>query len=159
MAITWWLVGVYLGFIMTIELPYAYLLQKSCTFSFSVAYLLKMGFLQVRWSVISVCLGFSPQTGEFSGENIRLGSRGDSYYEYLIKVWLQNPGSNLTYLHDMYKESVEGIKELLVKKSVPSGLVFVGELPYGLHSSFSPKMDHLVCWPLILYFWTLVYLP
>lgn len=87
----------------------------------------------------------NPQTGEFSGENIRLGSRGDSYYEYLIKVWLQNPGSNLTYLHDMYKESVEGIKELLVKKSVPSGLVFVGELPYGHQSSFSPKMDHLVC--------------
>ncbi|KAF2305421.1 hypothetical protein GH714_005134 [Hevea brasiliensis] len=28
----------------------------------------------------------SPDSGEFSGENIRLGSRGDSYYEYLIKV-------------------------------------------------------------------------
>ncbi|THG01154.1 hypothetical protein TEA_015867 [Camellia sinensis var. sinensis] len=31
----------------------------------------------------------NPHTGEFNGENIRLGSRGDSYYEYLIKVWLQ----------------------------------------------------------------------
>lgn len=80
----------------------------------------------------------------FNGENIRLGSRGDSYYEYLIKVWLQNQGSNLTYLHDMYKESVKGIKELLVRKSTPNGLVFVGELPYGLHGAFSPKMDHLV---------------
>ncbi|XP_075482237.1 LOW QUALITY PROTEIN: mannosyl-oligosaccharide 1,2-alpha-mannosidase MNS3 [Primulina tabacum] len=86
-----------------------------------------------------------PHSGEFNGENIRLGSRGDSYYEYLIKVWLQNQGSNLTYLHDMYKESVKGIKELLVRKSTPNGLVFVGELPYGLHGAFSPKMDHLVC--------------
>ncbi|XP_073158751.1 mannosyl-oligosaccharide 1,2-alpha-mannosidase MNS3 [Henckelia pumila] len=86
-----------------------------------------------------------PRSGEFNGENIRLGSRGDSYYEYLIKIWLQNQGSNLTYLHDMYKESVKGIKELLVRKSTPNGLVFVGELPYGLHSAFSPKMDHLVC--------------
>lgn len=86
----------------------------------------------------------SPHTGQFSGENIRLGSRGDSYYEYLIKVWLQSPGSNFTYLHDMYKESMQGVRELLVKKSVPNGLVFVGELPYGSHGDFSPKMDHLV---------------
>ncbi|KAL0398338.1 UNVERIFIED_CONTAM: Mannosyl-oligosaccharide 1,2-alpha-mannosidase MNS3 [Sesamum radiatum] len=85
----------------------------------------------------------NPQTGEFSGDNIRLGSRGDSYYEYLIKVWLQNRGSNLTYLHDMYEESMKGVKELLVRKSVPNGLVFVGELPYGPEGAFSPKMDHL----------------
>ncbi|KAL6567304.1 Mannosyl-oligosaccharide 1,2-alpha-mannosidase mns3 [Orobanche gracilis] len=87
----------------------------------------------------------NPRTGDFSGENIRLGSRGDSYYEYLIKVWLQNLGSNLTYLHDMYKEAMKGVRELLVRKSVPNGLVFVGELPYGPQGDFSPKMDHLVC--------------
>ncbi|GER24591.1 Mannosyl-oligosaccharide 1,2-alpha-mannosidase [Striga asiatica] len=87
----------------------------------------------------------NPRTGEFSGENIRLGSRGDSYYEYLIKVWLQNLGSNLTYLHEMYEESMKGVKELLVRKTVPNGLVFVGELPYGAQGDFSPKMDHLVC--------------
>ena len=32
-----------------------------------------------------------PINGEFKGENIRLGSRGDSYYEYLIKQYLQTP--------------------------------------------------------------------
>ncbi|XP_010279652.1 PREDICTED: mannosyl-oligosaccharide 1,2-alpha-mannosidase MNS3 [Nelumbo nucifera] len=90
----------------------------------------------------------SPHSGEFSGENIRLGSRGDSYYEYLIKVWLQqgpNRDSNLKYLHDMYEEAMKGVRHLLVRKSVPKGLVFVGELPYGSKGSFSPKMDHLVC--------------
>ncbi|XP_076917018.1 mannosyl-oligosaccharide 1,2-alpha-mannosidase MNS3-like [Bidens hawaiensis] len=87
----------------------------------------------------------SPSSGEFSGSNIRLGSRGDSYYEYLIKVWLQQRQSNWTYLHDMYVEAVKGIKHLLVKKSKPNGLVFVGELPDGLDGGFSPKMDHLVC--------------
>lgn len=51
----------------------------------------------------------------------------------------------MTYLHEMYKESMQGVKELLVKKSVPNGLVFVGELPYGPQGGFSPKMDHLVC--------------
>ncbi|XP_002519694.2 mannosyl-oligosaccharide 1,2-alpha-mannosidase MNS3 [Ricinus communis] len=90
----------------------------------------------------------SPDTGEFSGENIRLGSRGDSYYEYLIKVWLQQGTSrdtNFTYLHNMYEEAMKGVRHLLVQKSLPNGLVFVGELPYGPNGSFSPKMDHLVC--------------
>ncbi|XAR72463.1 Mannosyl-oligosaccharide 1,2-alpha-mannosidase [Bertholletia excelsa] len=87
----------------------------------------------------------SPHSGEFSGENIRLGSRGDSYYEYLLKVWLQQQGSNVTYLHDMYEEAMKGVRHLLVRKSSPNGLVFVGELPYGANGAFSPKMDHLVC--------------
>lgn len=76
-----------------------------------------------------------------------MGSRGDSYYEYLIKVWLQQGGklnSNFTYLHDMYMEAMKGVRHLLVRKSIPKGLVFVGELPYGSKGDFSPKMDHLV---------------
>lgn len=87
----------------------------------------------------------SPQSGDFSGDNIRLGSRGDSYYEYLIKVWLQQKGTNFSYLYDMYVEAIKGVRHLLVRKSVPNGLLFVGELPYGHEGGFSPKMDHLVC--------------
>jgi hypothetical protein len=37
-----------------------------------------------------------------------------------------------------------GVKHLLVKKSEPSSLVFVGELPNGPHGAVHPKMDHLV---------------
>lgn len=90
----------------------------------------------------------SPHSGEFNGENIRLGSRGDSYYEYLIKVWLQQGAErdgNFKYLYDMYEEATKGIRHLLVQKSIPKGLVFVGELPSGSKGAFSPKMDHLVC--------------
>ncbi|XP_068665535.1 mannosyl-oligosaccharide 1,2-alpha-mannosidase MNS3 isoform X2 [Aristolochia californica] len=90
----------------------------------------------------------SPYTGEFSGDNIRLGSRGDSYYEYLIKVWLQlggNQNNHSKYLHEMFEEAMRGVKDRLVRKSIPKGLVFVGELPYGADGAFSPKMDHLVC--------------
>jgi mannosyl-oligosaccharide alpha-1,2-mannosidase len=39
---------------------------------------------------------------------------------------------------------MKGVRHLLVQKSIPNGLVFVGELPYGPKGSFSPKMDHLV---------------
>nr|GEZ51660.1 mannosyl-oligosaccharide 1,2-alpha-mannosidase MNS3 [Tanacetum cinerariifolium] len=56
----------------------------------------------------------SPSSGQFSGGNIRLGSRGDSYYEYLIKVWLQQRQSNRTYLLEMYEEAMKGVKHLLV---------------------------------------------
>lgn len=90
----------------------------------------------------------SPHSGQFSGENIRLGSRGDSYYEYLIKVWIQQKHSRnnqLKYLYNLFVEAMKGVKHLLVRKSTPNGLVFVGELPYGSKGSFSPKMDHLVC--------------
>ncbi|CAA6673181.1 unnamed protein product [Spirodela intermedia] len=92
--------------------------------------------------------GLVPIYIRFSGENIRLGSRGDSYYEYLIKVWLHQGGSRnsrLKYLHDMYEEAMKGVMNLLLRKSIPKGLVFVGELPYGHGGGFSPKMDHLVC--------------
>ncbi|WRX27903.1 Glycoside hydrolase family 47 - like 5 [Theobroma cacao] len=105
--------------------------------------------LQLEFNYLSAISGDpNPHSGEFSGENIRLGSRGDSYYEYLIKVWLQLRAiqdGNFTYLYDMYEEAMRGVRHLLVQKSIPNELVFVGELPYGSKGSFSPKMDHLVC--------------
>lgn len=85
-----------------------------------------------------------PQTGNFQGSEIRLGSRGDSYYEYLIKVWLQQNRSP-QFLRDLYDEAMTGVKNFLVAKSVPNGLVFIGELLGGEGSALHPKMDHLVC--------------
>ncbi|KAL5112505.1 Endoplasmic reticulum mannosyl-oligosaccharide 12-alpha-mannosidase [Taenia crassiceps] len=72
---------------------------------------------------------------------ITLGARGDSYYEYLLKVWVQT-GKVSAWLRDEYITAVRGVKEKLVRQSVPNGLTFVGEL-HG--SRFSTKMDHLVC--------------
>lgn len=89
-------------------------------------------------------------TGQFQGNNIRLGSRGDSYYEYLLKVWIQHGGaayneSSVAYLRDMYDEAMNGVKHRLVSQSQPNGLVFVGERPHGPSDELDPKMDHLVC--------------
>ena len=39
---------------------------------------------------------------------------------------------------------MKGVRHLLVRKSIPNGLVFVGELPDGSNGALSPKMDHLV---------------
>ncbi|KAL5970196.1 Endoplasmic reticulum mannosyl-oligosaccharide 12-alpha-mannosidase, partial [Taenia solium] len=72
---------------------------------------------------------------------ITLGARGDSYYEYLLKVWVQT-GKVSEWLRDAYITAVGGVKERLIRQSVPNGLIFVGELH---ESRFSTKMDHLVC--------------
>uniref|UniRef100_A0A8C2HK21 alpha-1,2-Mannosidase n=1 Tax=Cyprinus carpio TaxID=7962 RepID=A0A8C2HK21_CYPCA len=80
--------------------------------------------------------------GLFTHQGIyTLGARADSYYEYLLKQWIQG-GKAENELLDDYLLAVEGVKKNLLKKSTPSGLTFVGELSHGY---FSPKMDHLVC--------------
>ncbi|KAJ3414741.1 hypothetical protein HDV05_006080 [Chytridiales sp. JEL 0842] len=86
----------------------------------------------------------NPQTGNFTNYDIRLGSRGDSYYEYLGKLYLLTNKSEEGYLR-MYRESISGIKKHLLWRSSPSNLLYVRELPWGLTSTPSDKMDHLVC--------------
>lgn len=83
-------------------------------------------------------------TGGFLGQNIRLGSRGDSYYEYLIKQFLQTKKQEPVY-EDMWREALAGVRKHLVTYSEPSGLTIIGERPEGLGGALSPKMDHLVC--------------
>ncbi|RKU42314.1 mannosyl-oligosaccharide alpha-1,2-mannosidase [Coniochaeta pulveracea] len=86
----------------------------------------------------------NPNKGEFYGNNIRLGSRGDSYYEYLIKQYLQTNRQEPIY-GAMWAESLRGIRKHLVTYTQPSGFTIIGERPNGLGGELSPKMDHLVC--------------
>uniref|UniRef100_I1M1F3 alpha-1,2-Mannosidase n=1 Tax=Glycine max TaxID=3847 RepID=I1M1F3_SOYBN len=135
--------------VSTLQLEFNYLSQISGDQKYSLEAMKVMEHMKTLPKIEGlVPIYISPHSGEFSGENIRLGSRGDSYYEYLIKVWLQSGASsntNTSFLYEMYKEAMNGVRHLLVRKSIPNGLVFVGELPYGSNSGFSPKMDHLVC--------------
>uniref|UniRef100_A0A3Q3WGZ0 alpha-1,2-Mannosidase n=1 Tax=Mola mola TaxID=94237 RepID=A0A3Q3WGZ0_MOLML len=80
--------------------------------------------------------------GQFTHRGIyTLGARADSYYEYLLKQWIQG-GKKENQLLEDYLQAIEGVKRNLLQKSAPNGLTFVGELSQG---QFSPKMDHLVC--------------
>lgn len=83
-------------------------------------------------------------TGKFNGENIRLGSRGDSYYEYLIKQYLQTNKKEPIY-EEMWREALQGVRKHLVTYTEPSQFTIIGERPSGLGGELSPKMDHLVC--------------
>ncbi|KAM3066857.1 mannosyl-oligosaccharide alpha-1,2-mannosidase [Clarireedia jacksonii] len=83
-------------------------------------------------------------TGHFRGENIRLGSRGDSYYEYLIKQYLQTSKEEPIY-EELWDEALNGVRKHLITYSNPSRFTVLGERPEGLGNALSPKMDHLVC--------------
>lgn len=83
-------------------------------------------------------------TGNFRGNNIRLGSRGDSYYEYLIKQYLQTSKEEPIY-EELWDEALAGVRKHLITYSTPSQFTVLGERPAGLDGALSPKMDHLVC--------------
>lgn len=85
-----------------------------------------------------------PATGQYASNLIRLGSRGDSYYEYLLKQYWQTNASEPVYW-EMYRDSVRGVKKHLRRYSRPNNLTFIGELESGLDGPFLTKMDHLVC--------------
>ncbi|KAJ2655786.1 mannosyl-oligosaccharide alpha-1,2-mannosidase [Coemansia sp. RSA 1200] len=87
----------------------------------------------------------APKWG-WSCDTIRLGSRGDSYYEYLLKQWLQTSQTEPRFRKE-YDAAMEGVKKYLVAVSPNQNLTFVGELlsPHNTNPEFSPKMDHLVC--------------
>ena len=85
----------------------------------------------------SYCFCFFPT---FFVEHISLGALGDSFYEYLLKLWLMMDKKQTTSLR-MYNEAVDAIDKKLVQKS-SSGLVYVADLRY---ERLEHKMGHLAC--------------
>lgn len=80
--------------------------------------------------------------GDFKQTPITLGARADSYYEYLIKQWLQTKKS-IDWLRDDFLRTIKAVKKHLYRQSQPKGFWFVGEVTD--FSQFYSKMDHLVC--------------
>ena len=88
-----------------------------------------------------VFISNTKQELSFGNQDISLGAMGDSYYEYLLKVWLQGGRKEMKYRH-MYDKAINGIFDKLVHMSRPSYLTYVTEMKNGhiIH-----KMDHLTC--------------
>ncbi|KAI4708561.1 hypothetical protein J4E89_006617 [Alternaria sp. Ai002NY15] len=82
--------------------------------------------------------------GTFRGSEIRWGSRGDSYYEYLIKQYLQTQKQEPVY-QEMWNESLNGAKKHLLTYTKNSHFTVLAERPSGIEGKLHPKMDHLVC--------------
>ncbi|KZV67468.1 glycoside hydrolase family 47 protein [Peniophora sp. CONT] len=92
----------------------------------------------------------NPMNGKFHTSAIRLGSRGDSYYEYLIKQYIQTNGTEDVY-RSMYSEAIDAVTAHLVHKSMTTGHIYTSELipqflkDGGLAWRSEPKQDFLVC--------------
>lgn len=69
-----------------------------------------------------------------------MGALGDSYFEYLLKAWIQS-GQVDEEAREMYDEAMKPIIEHMVRKS-PNGLIYVSDLKY---ERLEHKMDHLAC--------------
>ncbi|KAF8554343.1 glycoside hydrolase family 47 protein [Imleria badia] len=90
-----------------------------------------------------------PESGRYRAASIRLGSRGDSYYEYLLKQYIQTNQTEGVY-RELYDHAMTGIHDHLVQKSISGKLVYTAELnPQGHQNEQNwrlvPKQDHLVC--------------
>ena len=69
-----------------------------------------------------------------------LGGLGDSFYEYLLKAWIQS-GKEDSEAREMYDEAVNAIVQHMMVKS-PGGLLYVSDLKY---ERLEHKMGHLAC--------------
>merc|ERR1719148_606615 len=58
----------------------------------------------------------NPADGEMFGYLYSLGSRGDSYYEYLLKQWLQSGKKDPISLQD-YLAAMHGVQKHLIKQT------------------------------------------
>ncbi|TFY73677.1 hypothetical protein EWM64_g10336 [Hericium alpestre] len=69
----------------------------------------------------------NPNDGKFVTSAIRLGSRGDSFYEYLLKQYVQTDQTETVY-RDMYDDAVQAIHDHLIRRGMSSGLTYTAEL-------------------------------
>ena len=86
----------------------------------------------------------NPRTGsqlEAANKRLTFGAMADSFYEYMLKMWLQGGKTEPLY-RDMYDQSMDGMHAELLQKSTPSGLTFIADKDNG---KLDTKMDHLVC--------------
>ncbi|KAL0032746.1 hypothetical protein WJX79_007172 [Trebouxia sp. C0005] len=87
----------------------------------------------------------NPHSGQVHGDKLSLGSRGDSYYEYLLKHWILT-GKTDDALLKQYKQAMKGVRGLLLQCTSPGpeGLTYIAERRRR-KGPLEPKMDHLVC--------------
>ncbi|KAD2394000.1 hypothetical protein E3N88_40977 [Mikania micrantha] len=84
----------------------------------------------------------NPHRGTTSHSTITFGAMGDSFYEYLLKVWIQgNKTAEVKHYREMWETSMKGLVSL-VRKTAPSSFTYISE---KIGNSLIDKMDELAC--------------
>ena len=90
--------------------------------------------------------GLWPNCWQSGRGRITLGADGDSFYEYLVKGWLQT-GRRDDRLWAMYNDAVDGMRRHLVAQA-PDGLTFLNNFNMASSSgagTVDVAMEHLAC--------------
>ncbi|KAF3430965.1 hypothetical protein FNV43_RR25695 [Rhamnella rubrinervis] len=83
-----------------------------------------------------------PSRGTQSYSTITFGAMGDSFYEYLLKVWIQgNRTSAVKHYREMWEISMKGMSSL-IRRTTPSSFTYICEKN---GDSLTDKMDELAC--------------
>ncbi|XP_055693255.1 mannosyl-oligosaccharide alpha-1,2-mannosidase IA isoform X2 [Lutzomyia longipalpis] len=82
----------------------------------------------------------NPKTGKWGQYHMSLGALGDSFFEYLLKAWIQS-GRGDQEARQMFDEAMPPIIEHMVRTS-PGGLTYVSDMKFD---RLEHKMDHLAC--------------
>ncbi|TFK42101.1 glycoside hydrolase [Crucibulum laeve] len=88
--------------------------------------------------------------GQYVTSIISLGSRGDSFYEYLLKQYIQTNSTEDVY-RDMYDDAMQAVQNYLIQPSKTARMIYTSELvPEQIGDGeitwrLIPKQDHLVC--------------
>ncbi|KAK9842510.1 hypothetical protein WJX81_003419 [Elliptochloris bilobata] len=89
-------------------------------------------------------LFISPVTGRGTTDAVSLGAMGDSYYEYLLKVWIfKGKRAEDELYRAMWERAMDEMLDRLVYKNEASGLTYVAEIRNN--RMVRHKMDHLAC--------------
>ncbi|GAA0167125.1 protein modifying enzyme [Lithospermum erythrorhizon] len=84
----------------------------------------------------------NPESGKTSYSTITFGAMGDSFYEYLLKVWIQGNKTDIVKPYrDMWETSMKGLLTL-VRRTTPSSFAYICE---KMGNSVTLKMDELAC--------------
>ncbi|XP_031247267.1 mannosyl-oligosaccharide 1,2-alpha-mannosidase MNS1-like [Pistacia vera] len=84
----------------------------------------------------------NPERGARSYSTITFGAMGDSFYEYLLKVWIQgNKTSAVRPYRDMWETSMKGLLTM-IRRTTPSSFAYICEKN---GESLTDKMDELAC--------------
>lgn len=83
----------------------------------------------------------NPRTGKWCQKHVSVGALGDSFYEYLLKIWIFD-GKRNDHLWDVYTKAVDALENKLLYKSKPNNLTYFAEMK---GSRIEHKMDHLAC--------------
>lgn len=78
-------------------------------------------------------------------EHVSIGALGDSFYEYLLKVYLQTGDEAAK---KQYDEAMEAMERKLLFRSKPSDLWYFADLR---GNRIEHKMDHLACFSAGMY--------